>query len=426
MQHPCLFSGIQIPEDFLFRDFLFRSETKGDSSKAMELTQDVKWMRRALKLADKGWGRTRPNPLVGCVIVRDGEILAEGYHAALGRAHAERAAIEQAQSQGIDLTGATLYVNLEPCSHFGRTPPCADLIVENRLARVVVAMEDPNPLVAGRGIQTLRTAGIEVTTGVLELEARQLNEIFIKHITTGKPFVILKAAISIDGKIATHTGESKWISGAQSRKLVHRWRSRTAAILVGINTILQDDPSLTTRLHGKRDMDPARIIVDSTGRLTPQHRVFNADSKAPVIAATTSAIDPIRAEQLQKAGATLLVLDGPEGQVDLQALIDHLGESGIDSILLEGGGRLNEAFLRAGLVDKIMLFMAPKIIGGSASIACFHGEGTEHLTDAIPITDMTVTPVGEDFLIEGYPQKPGRQPQQLAGPSTGNAPERTT
>ena len=392
----------------------------------MELTQDVKWMRRALKLAEKGWGRTRPNPLVGCVIVRDGEILTEGYHAALGRAHAERAAIEQAQSQGIDLTGATLYVNLEPCSHFGRTPPCADLIIENRLTRVVIAMEDPNPLVAGRGIKALRTAGIEVTTGVLESEARRLNEIFIKHITTGKPYVILKAAISVDGKIATHTGESQWISGADSRKMVHRWRSRTAAILVGINTILQDDPSLTTRLHGKRDLDPARIIVDSKGKLTTHFRVFNPGSKAQVIVATTSAIKPDHAEQLKQAGANILVLDGPHGQVDLKALIDQLGESGIDSILLEGGGRLNEAFLRAGLVDKIMLFMAPKIIGGSASIACFHGEGTEHLTDAIPITDMTVTPVGEDFLIEGYPQKPGRQPQQLAGPSTGNAPERTT
>jgi len=369
-------------------------------------------MRRALKLAEKGWGWTRPNPLVGCVIVRDGEVLAEGYHAALGRAHAERAAIEQAQSQGIDLTDATLYVNLEPCSHFGRTPPCADLIIEHGIARVVVAMIDPNPIVSGRGIQSLRTAGIEVTTGVLESEARRLNEIFIKHITTGKPFVILKAAISVDGKIATHTGESQWISGAQSRKMVHRWRSRAAAILVGINTVLQDDPSLTTRLHGKKDMDPTRIIVDSKGRLTSHHRVFNPDSKASVIVATTSAIKPDHAEQLKQAGANILILDGSHGQVDLPALIDQLGESGIDSILLEGGGRLNEAFLRAGLVDKIMLFMAPKIIGGSASIACFHGEGIEHLTDAITITDMTVTPIGNDFLIEGYPQKPGHQPQQ--------------
>ncbi|MDD2459150.1 MAG: bifunctional diaminohydroxyphosphoribosylaminopyrimidine deaminase/5-amino-6-(5-phosphoribosylamino)uracil reductase RibD, partial [Eubacteriales bacterium] len=280
----------------------------------MELTQDVKWMRRALKLAEKGWGRTRPNPLVGCVIVRDGEVLAEGYHAALGRAHAERAAIEHAQQQGIDLTGATLYVNLEPCSHFGRTPPCADLIIENRLTRVVIAMEDPNPLVAGRGIKALRTAGIEVTTGVLESEARRLNEIFIKHITTGKPYVILKAAISVDGKIATHTGESQWISGADSRKMVHRWRSRTAAILVGINTVLQDNPSLTTRLHGKKDLDPARIIVDSKGKLTTHFRAFNPGSKAQVIVATTSAIKPDHAEQLKQAGANILVLDGPHGQ----------------------------------------------------------------------------------------------------------------
>ncbi|NCC77908.1 MAG: bifunctional diaminohydroxyphosphoribosylaminopyrimidine deaminase/5-amino-6-(5-phosphoribosylamino)uracil reductase RibD, partial [Clostridia bacterium] len=275
----------------------------------MELTQDVKWMRRALKLAEKGWGQTRPNPLVGCVIVRDGAVIAEGYHAELGQAHAERAAIDQARKQGVDITGATLYVNLEPCSHYGRTPPCASLIVEHGLARVVVAMEDPNPLVAGRGIQALRNAGIEVTTGVLESEARRLNEIFIKHITTGKPYVILKAAISVDGKIATHTGESQWISGADSRKMVHRWRSRTAAILVGINTVLQDNPSLTTRLHGKKDLDPARIIVDSKGKLTTHFRVFNPGSKAQVIVATTSAIKPDHAEQLKQAGANILVLD---------------------------------------------------------------------------------------------------------------------
>lgn len=376
----------------------------------MNQKQDEKWMHRAMKLAEKGWGRTRPNPLVGCVIVRDNRVIAEGYHAALGQAHAERAAIEQATQRGISLTGATLYVNLEPCSHYGRTPPCADLIIASGIQRVVLAMQDPNPLVAGRGIQALRAAGIEVTVGILEQQARQQNEIFIKYISTGRPFVILKAAISLDGKIATRTGESKWITGSQSRKLVHQWRSRTAAILVGIQTVLQDDPSLTTRLDGQAGRDPIRIIVDSKGQLTEHHRVFNPLSQAQVIVATTSAMEPAKAEQLKNAGATLLELDGPDDQVDLVALMNQLSEASIDSVLVEGGGRLNESFLRAGLVDKLMLFMAPKIIGGSASIACFHGLGTDQLDAAVSVAKLTITPVGEDFLIEGYPQKPERNP----------------
>ena len=367
-------------------------------------------MHRAMKLAEKGWGRTRPNPLVGCVIVRDNRVIAEGYHAALGQAHAERAAIEQATQRGISLTGATLYVNLEPCSHYGRTSPCADLIIASGIQQVVLAMQDPNPLVAGRGIQALRAAGIEVTVGILEQQARQQNEIFIKYISTGRPFVILKAAISLDGKIATRTGESKWITGSQSRKLVHQWRSRTAAILVGIQTVLQDDPSLTTRLDGQAGRDPIRIIVDSKGQLTEHHRVFNPLSQAQVIVATTSAMEPAKAEQLKNAGATLLELDGPDDQVDLVALMNQLSEASIDSVLVEGGGRLNESFLRAGLVDKLMLFMAPKIIGGSASIACFHGLGTDQLDAAVSVAKLTITPVGEDFLIEGYPQKPERNP----------------
>lgn len=374
----------------------------------MNQKQDEKWMHRAMKLAEKGWGRTRPNPLVGCVIVRDNRVIAEGYHAELGQAHAERAAIEQATQRGISLTGATLYVNLEPCSHYGRTPPCADLIIASGIQRVVLAMQDPNPLVAGRGIQALRAAGIEVTVGILEQQARQQNEIFIKYISTGRPFVILKAAISLDGKIATRTGESKWITGSQSRKLVHQWRSRTAAILVGIQTVLQDDPSLTTRLDGQAGRDPIRIIVDSKGQLTAHHRVFNPLSSAQVIVATTSAMKPAKAEQLKNAGATLLVLDGPDGQVDLVALMNQLSEASIDSVLVEGGGRLNESFLRAGLVDKLMLFMAPKIIGGSASIACFHGLGTDQLDAAVSVANLTITAVGEDFLIEGYPQKSER------------------
>jgi len=370
----------------------------------MQAEQDEKWMREALRLAELGWGRTSPNPLVGCLIVRDGCVLSEGYHAAAGFDHAERAAINQARQRGVSLDGATLYVNLEPCSHQGRTPPCADLIIESGIRTVVAAMSDPNPRVAGQGFQKLQNTGILLRIGVLAAEAQKLNEIFIKYITTGLPFVLLKSAISLDGKIATRTGNSKWISGEVSRQVVHHWRDRVAGIMVGKNTVLLDNPSLTTRQDGQACQNPIRIIVASAGALPSDCRVFQACAPGGAILATTSRMPAASRAAFERIGTTVVCLDGEDGKVDLWGLVRYLGLRGLDSIMLEGGGRLNEAFLQAGLIDKIMLFMAPKIIGGGDAVSCFNGLGCDQLTDAVGLDRMSINPCGEDWLIEGYPQ----------------------
>ncbi|HAL74374.1 MAG TPA: bifunctional diaminohydroxyphosphoribosylaminopyrimidine deaminase/5-amino-6-(5-phosphoribosylamino)uracil reductase RibD [Clostridiales bacterium] len=370
----------------------------------LQAEQDEKWMRKALQLAERAWGRTSPNPLVGCVIVKDGDVLAEGYHSAPGLDHAERAAINQARQNGVPLTGATLYVNLEPCSHHGRTPPCADLIIESGIGTVVAAISDPNPRVAGQGFRKLQNAGIRLRTGVLAAEAQKLNEIFIKYITTGLPFILMKSAISLDGKIATRTGNSKWISGEVSRQVVHHWRDRVAGIMVGKNTVLLDNPSLTTRQDDQPCKNPIRIIVASTGALPSDSRVFQACPPGGVILATTSRMPASSRTALERMGTTVICLDGEDGKVDLWGLVRLLGLRGLDSIMLEGGLQLNEAFLQAGLIDKIMLFMAPKIIGGCDAVSCFNGLGCDRLTDAVGLDRMTITPCGDDWLIEGYPQ----------------------
>ena len=362
------------------------------------------WMNYALELAQKGWGHTNPNPLVGCVIIKNNKVIAEGYHAAVGQYHAERAAISEAKHFGISLAGSTLYVNLEPCAHYGRTPPCADLIIDSGIKKVVIAMEDPNPKVAGKGIDKLRQAGISVLVGVCEQEARKLNEIFIKYITTQIPFVLMKTAMSLDGKIAANSGDAKWISGEQSRAIVHHWRDRVAGILVGKNTVEIDDPSLTTRIPNRPVNNPARIIVDSSGSLSPDSRVFLRLDPAQVIFATTSMLSKEKHAILSSRGIDVIQVEDQQGRVDLWALLRYLGQQGIDSIMLEGGGRLNESFLKAGLIDKIMLFVAPKIIGGAEAVSCFYGDGIEKMSDAIKINDLNVTSCGSDLLIEGYPE----------------------
>jgi diaminohydroxyphosphoribosylaminopyrimidine deaminase/5-amino-6-(5-phosphoribosylamino)uracil reductase len=388
---------------------------------------DDYWMHECLKLARQGWGRTNPNPLVGCVIVREGQAIAFGYHARLGEAHAEQAALQQAREAGVDVRGATLYVNLEPCSHHGRTPPCARAIVEAGLAEVVVAMVDPNPHVAGQGIHRLETAGIKVRRGILEAESRLLNEPFIKYITRREPFVLLKSAMTLDGKIAAYTGDSQWISGPASRHLVHHWRDRMAAIMVGSQTVLQDNPSLTTRLaenlalpdqsaatgseahvprvhwSRRRGQDPLRIVIDSLGRIPPDSRVVTGPSDAGLLLATTSRIDPGQEAAYLQRGVHLLKLDGPDGKVDLPALMHELGKMEIDSILLEGGGGLNFAALQAGIVDKVMIFVAPKIIGGQQAPTWVEGPGLARMADALHLEQMQVGWSGEDLLIEGYP-----------------------
>lgn len=357
------------------------------------------FMKRALELARGGWGKTNPNPLVGAVIVKNGKIIAEGYHEALGLAHAEVAAFNKAKQ---DVRGATLYVNLEPCSHYGRTPPCAGAIIEAGIGKVVVAMEDPNPKVSGRGIKMLKEAGIEVVVGILEKEAERLNEIFIKYITQKQPFVIMKAAMTLDGKIASAGGDSKWISGESSRHHVHVIRDRVAAIMAGISTILADNPSLTTRLGSQKGMDPVRIVVDSKGIIPLDSRVISMEATAGVILATTSAIESEKEKQLLDKGVHILKADGTGGHVDLVRLMDELYKLEIDSVLLEGGGGLNAAALSSGIVDKVMIFIAPKIIGGKDAKTPVEGEGIQLMKDAYKLEDVSISRFDEDILVEGY------------------------
>lgn len=383
--------------NFLFPGVLyFREFFVGQ---VITLKTDEEYMRRAIELAGRGWGKTNPNPLVGAVIVKDGEVIAEGWHDMIGCAHAEVAAFNNAHR---DVRGGTIYVNLEPCSHYGRTPPCADKIVEKGIKRVVVGMVDPNPRVAGKGIAILKSAGLEVTVGVLEEEAKKLNEIFINYIVRKKPFVIMKTAMTLDGKIATFSKDSKWITCESSRKYVHSIRDRVSAVMVGINTVINDNPSLTTRLDTKKGTDAVRIVVDSYGRIPENSNVICVESEKGVVLATTSVVQKEKKKLLEDRGVKIIEADGNEGYVDLAKLMDRLYEMEIDSVLLEGGGGLNASALKYGIVDKVMFFIAPKIIGGCNAVTPVEGKGIDLMKDCINIKDINVKRFDEDILIEGY------------------------
>jgi len=356
---------------------------------------DENFMREALRIARNAEGRTSPNPLVGAVVVKDGKIIAEGWHRQAGTPHAEIHALNMA---GELAKGATLYVTLEPCSHFGRTPPCVNRIIESGIKKVVAAMKDPNPKVAGRGFEILKNAGVEVEVGILEAEARRLNEVFLKFITEKLPFVTLKFASSLDGKIATYSGESQWISCEESRKFVHHLRDINDAILVGIGTVLADNPSLTTRLvEGK---NPVRVIVDSNAR-TPLDSKVVADKSARTIIAVTKNAPSEKISALKACGVEILIC-GEEKRVDLKILLEKLAEREITSILVEGGGQIHFSMLKSGLVDKIYAFIAPKIIGGKNSLTSVEGIGFEKLSEAITLKNFTSERIGEDFLLSGY------------------------
>lgn len=356
------------------------------------MAAETEYMRRALELAEKGRGRTSPNPMVGCVIEDDGQIIGEGHHARAGEAHAEANAI-RAAGRGIE--GATVYVNLEPCAHHGRTPPCADLLIERRPARVVVAMQDPNPLVAGKGIDKLRDAGIRVDVGVLEAEARKLNEVFVKHVTTGRPFVIAKCGMTLDGKIATATGHSRWVTGEASRLRVHQLRNEVDAILVGSRTVMLDDPSLTTRLADADHRDPIRVVLDAGQYLDAERRIFRVESASPTWVAVSEDRDYACADQV------IRVPRGPGG-VDIFLLMEELGKRGVTSLLIEGGGTTHASAFEAGVVDKVMFFIAPKIVGGRDAVTPVEGRGVALMDDAIALDDVTVSRLDEDILVEGY------------------------
>lgn len=354
---------------------------------------DQRYMERALALAAKGRGWTSPNPMVGCVIVRGGAVIGEGYHERAGGPHAEINAIESA---GGDIADATVYVTLEPCAHHGRTPPCAPELIQRRPARVVAAMEDPNPKVAGEGAAQLRAAGVAVDIGVCAEAARTLNEAYIKHTTTGRPFVIAKCGMSLDGKIATRTGDSRWVTGEASRRVVHELRHAADAILTGSRTVMLDDPSLTTRLpKGREGRDPIRVVLDADEYLDSARRVFTVESPAPVWVAASEPREYPRADEV------IRVLPGPGG-IDMAHLMEELGARGVISVLIEGGGATHASAFEAGVVDKVMFFVAPKIIGGAEAVTAVEGRGAASLDEAIMLEAMTARPVGEDVLIEAY------------------------
>lgn len=361
---------------------------------------DKKFMKLALDLAEKARGRTSPNPMVGAVIVSDGEIVGRGYHHKAGTPHAEIHAIADAGEKAKD---AVIYVSLEPCSHHGRTGPCAQAIIAAGLSRVVMAMMDPNPMVSGRGKDALETHGIDVQTGILESEARKLNEAFVKYITTKTPFVIMKTAMSMDGKIATSSGKSKWITSQDSRRIVHQIRDEVDAIMVGMGTVMRDDPSLTTRLPDGNGRDPVRVILDSRGRIRPEARVLHLDSPARTIIAVTSQASQEKIDQLREQ-AQVLVVPEQNGRVSLQALMRELGKMEIMSLLLEGGAEVNASALKEGIVDKVMVFIAPKLIGGAEAPGPVGGSGIDELSEAVPLTDISLERIGEDILITGTPR----------------------
>ncbi len=360
--------------------------------------EDEQWMRRALRLAEKGRGRTSPNPMVGAILVKDSKVVGEGYHAKAGEAHAEIVALQQAASRAL---GATLYLNLEPCAHFGKTPPCAPRVVEEGVKRVVIGMEDPNPLVKGKGIEILRKAGLDVDVGILEKECRRLNEAFCKYILQKTPFVVLKVAATLDGKIATRNGDSKWISGEASRRIVHRLRNQVDAILVGIGTVLRDNPLLTTRI--RRGTDPYRIVLDSRLRIPEGAKVIGT-SPSKAIIATTELAPREKIEELEKRGVRILIVDTKEGRVDLKSCLSKLGEMGIASLLVEGGSHVNGSFLDEGLIDKLILFLSPKIIGDQQAPGIFSGRGVSTLQEAVALREIKVKKVGEDILLQGFIQ----------------------
>lgn len=360
---------------------------------------DHYFMKMALALAEKGRGFTSPNPMVGAVVVQDGKVVGKGWHQRVGEAHAEVNAIDDA---GVHSKGATIYVTLEPCNHTGRTPPCTKKIIESGIRRVVVAMKDPNPGVIGGGMDMLQKAGIEVTPGVCEKQAEKLNEVFIKYIRTGQPYVILKIASTLDGRIATRTGDSKWVTSEAARNMVHEIRNETDAVMVGINTVKVDNPSLTARLPGRTGRDPRRIVLDTRLSIPLDARLIHIQSDSDTMVVCGKSAPPKKKQALKEKGVTILEAGEKDGGIDLSALMPVLGKMGITSLLIEGGSRVAQSALQARIVDKVLFFYAPKILGGDDGFPIFRGTGPDTMNQAIPVQDMIVKRFENDILIEGY------------------------
>lgn len=355
---------------------------------------DQDYMLRAIALAKKGVGWTNPNPMVGAVIVKNGRVIGEGYHQRCGELHAERNALA-ARTESAE--GATLYVTLEPCCHYGRTPPCTQAILEHKIARVVIGSRDPNPLVAGKGAQMLREQGVIVEQDVLRAECDAINPVFFHYITTGRPYVVMKYAMTLDGKICSRTGASKWITGEAARRHVHRLRGRYSAIMAGIGTVLADDPLLNCRIEGAHQ--PTRVIVDSHLRIPLDSQICRtAQDYSTVVACTQRGEE--KARKLERLGVRVLCMPGADGRVDLRALIEWLGGEKLDSVLIEGGGQLHEAALRAGLVNHVCAYLAPKLLGGAAAKTPVEGLGADTPDQAVRLSGLQMTQLGEDLLLE--------------------------
>lgn len=368
----------------------------------MQMSKEYQYMQRAFVLAKKGIGRVNPNPLVGAVIVRDDKIIGEGYHEFFGGPHAEVNAFRSAKES---VAGATMYVTLEPCSHYGKTPPCAEAIVKNKIAKVVIGMLDPNPLVAGKGVKLLEDNGIAVEYGYLSEELSHMNRVFLKFIQNKIPYVLMKTAMTLDGKIASKTGDSRWVSNEKSRAYVHQVRNELSGIMVGVDTVIADDPILTTRLEKGEGRNPVRIVVDSGARIPLKSKILNTANLAKTIVAVTEKADSIKIAHIKDLGNEVLIVKSRNGRVDLADLIVKLGMIGIDGILLEGGATLNFSALEAGVVDELMSFIAPKIIGGVNSKSPVGGEGIEFMKDAIELENIKIDQFGNDLMLIGKIKK---------------------
>jgi diaminohydroxyphosphoribosylaminopyrimidine deaminase/5-amino-6-(5-phosphoribosylamino)uracil reductase len=360
---------------------------------------DSDYMAMALELAARGAGRVSPNPMVGAVVVKDGRVVGQGYHQAVGGPHAEVNALSDA---GRDAENATLYVTLEPCNHHGRTPPCTEAVLRAGIRRVVVAMADPNPDVQGGGNAFLRSRGVQVMCGVCVREAVRLNEGFITFVRSKRPFVLLKTAATLDGRIATRSGDARWVTGPQARQHVHHLRHAMDAILVGVGTVQADDPQLTTRLERGEGVDPIRLVLDTNARMSPQARMLRQPSAAPTYVvcgphARQDAMDALRAR-----GARILQVGLKDDRIDLNALMQMLGQMSVTSLLIEGGSQVAGAALAADIVDKVNFFYAPKIVGGDDGVPMLRGPGATLMKDATSIHEVTVNRVGDDILVEGY------------------------
>jgi diaminohydroxyphosphoribosylaminopyrimidine deaminase / 5-amino-6-(5-phosphoribosylamino)uracil reductase len=366
----------------------------------VSIEQDASHLRRALELAEGGRGRVSPNPMAGAVLVREGEVIGEGFHAALGELHAERAAIEDARGRGEDPAGSTIYVTLEPCAHTGRQPPCTEAILEAGISRVVYASEDPTEKASGRGPGMLRDGGVavELAGGPEAAAARLLNQPFRKRARTGRPLVTYKAAMSLDGRVASPTGDSRWISSVESRELVHRWRADCDAVAVGIGTALADDPLLTARLD-QASGQPARVVFDSHARLPADSALVNSVDEAPLVVICAPEAPSARRDALEKAGAEVIVAPGRSSGARLESALDELGRREIQDLLVEGGPTLAGALFDAGEIDEMRLFIAPVLVGSAQARALLEGEGFARIAEGVRPLATEFKQVGEDILI---------------------------